>query len=86
MTTTFLDNGICTFKIDFRDVSQEKWRFGRFSSLPPMPHLPPPLRTANFITIVVSPSLTEGKNYEVGVLLTLQKHRKNESDLRVTQE
>ena len=38
-----------------RDVSHEKKRFGQFSSLPPCPH--PPLKSANFIYIVVSVSL-----------------------------
>ena len=54
MTTKFLDNKIYTFKILL------SWRFPRknsilddFSSLPPIP----PLKTANFILIVVSPSL-----------------------------
>ena len=58
MTTEFLDNKICTFKICCRGVSHEKNSvFGRFSSLPPRP---PPLKSENFIFIVVSPSLTLG--------------------------
>ena len=40
MTTKFLDNKICIFKAYCRDVSHEKQRFGRFSSLPRRPHPP----------------------------------------------
>ena len=56
MTTKFLDNKICTLKILL------SWRFptktsifGQFPSLPPRP--PPPLKSENFIFIVVSPAL-----------------------------
>ena len=55
MTTEFLDNKICSFKILL------SWRFPRktaswtiFRFAPP---LPPPPKTASFIFIVVSPSL-----------------------------
>ena len=59
MTTKFLDNQICTFKIllSWRVPRKNKTKknvFGRLSSLHPRPS---PLKSANFIFIVVSPSL-----------------------------
>ena len=55
MTTKFLDNKICTFKILL------SWRFPRKQSFlddfPLCPQGPPPLKSENFIFIVVSPSL-----------------------------
>ena len=55
MTTKFLDNRICTFKISL------SWRFPRKTAFWTIflsaPSFPPPLKTANFIFIVVSPSL-----------------------------
>ena len=57
-TTKFLDNKIFPLKIilSWRFPRKKKNSvFGRLSSLPPRP--PPPLESANFIFIVVSPSL-----------------------------
>ena len=57
MTTKFLDNKICTFKILL------SWRFPRkqafLDDFPLCPQGPPPLKSENFIFIVVSPSLKE---------------------------
>ena len=61
--TKFLDNKICTFKILLSWRFPRKQRFGRFSSLPPMP--PPPLKTANLI-FIVSPSLNLGEFLDLG--------------------
>ena len=57
MTTKFLDNKIFTFKIllSWRFPWEKNSVFGRFSSLPPCP----PFKSANFIFIVVSPSLRQ---------------------------
>ena len=57
MTTIFQDNKICTFRIllSWRYPRKKKSVFGRFSSLPPRPT---PFKNANFIFIVVLPSLT----------------------------
>ena len=56
MTTKFLDNKICTFKILL------SWRFPRKTAFldnsPLYPHARTPLESANFIIIVVSQSLT----------------------------
>ena len=56
MTTKFLDNKICTFKILL------SWRFPRkqafLDDFPLCPQGPPPLKSENFIFIVVSPSLS----------------------------
>ena len=56
MTTKFLDNTICTFKILL------SWRFPRKQALlddfPLCPQGPPPPQRETFIFIVVSPSLT----------------------------
>ena len=55
MTTNFLDNKICTFKILL------SWRFPRETALrdvfPLCPQGPPPSKAQNSIFIVVSPSL-----------------------------
>ena len=57
MTTKFLDNNICTFKILL------SWRFPRktafFDNSPLDPHVQP-LKSANFIFIVVSQSMNSG--------------------------
>ena len=58
MTTNVSTIKFALSKMYCHGVSHEKKEnsvFGRFSSLPPMP--PPPLNIANFIFIVVSPSL-----------------------------
>ena len=48
MTTKFLDNKICTFKIFVVEAfPTRKQRCGWFSSQPP--NAPPPLKTANFL-------------------------------------
>ena len=56
MTTKFLDNKICTFKILL------SWRLPRktafLATFPLCPQAPPPLKSANFIFIVVSPAPT----------------------------
>ena len=56
MTTKFLDNKIRTFKfvLSWRFPPKKNSVFGQFSSLPPWPT---PFKSANFIFIVVSPSL-----------------------------
>ena len=54
MTTKCLDNKkFALSKLYCRGVSDEKQRFGQFSSLPP-----PPSKSEKFIIIVVSPSLS----------------------------
>ena len=61
MTTKFLDNRICTFKILLSwCFPQNTAFFGQYSSLPPRP-TPPPFKSAHFISIVVSPSLSHGQ-------------------------
>ena len=57
MTTKLLDNKISTFKIWLSLRFPRRTAFWTISSLPPT--APPPLKTANFIFIVVSPSLTD---------------------------
>ena len=47
MTTKFLDNKICTFKILLSWRFHEQQRFGRFSSLPQSTP-PPPLKHCKF--------------------------------------
>ena len=60
MTTTFLDNKICTFKIFYcRGVSHEKQRFWTIVLSAPKAS---PLKSENYIFIVVSPSLKQRKN------------------------
>ena len=62
MTTKFLDNKICTFKIIL------SWRFPRKTAfLDDFPLCPPgpPLKSENFIFIVVSPSLIYRKQRNV---------------------
>ena len=55
MTTKFLDDKVCTFKILL------SWRFPRkqafLDDFPLCPQSPPPLKSEHFIFIVVSPSL-----------------------------
>ena len=65
MTTKFLDNHICTFKffLSWRFPRTKKNVFGRFSSPPPRPT---PLKSANFIFIVVSPSLICDRTRSLG--------------------
>ena len=77
MTTKFLDNKICTFKIllSWR-FPRKKHVFGRFASLPPNPH---PLRKANFIFIVVSLSLTEGEQTRRNDICVLTTRRHDEA-------
>ena len=67
MTTKFLDNKICTFKMLL------SWRFPQkpafLEDFPLCPQGPPPLKSETFIFIVVSPSLSVGKpdfNHEAG--------------------
>ena len=61
MTTKFLDNKICSFKILL------SWRFPRKNSVlddfPLCPQGPPPSKSENFIFIVVSPSLIFGSAF-----------------------
>ena len=65
MTTKFLDNKICTFKILL------SWRFPRkqafWDNFPPCPQAPP-LKSEIFIFIVVSPALSLGPDQAIGVL------------------
>ena len=64
MTTKFLDNKICTFKILL------SWRFPRktafWTIVLSAPNVPPPLKNENFIFLVVKLSLTnqEGPGIE----------------------
>ena len=58
MTTKFLDNKICTFKILLSWRFPRKTAFWTIFSLPP--RAPPPSKSENFIFIVVSPSLSFG--------------------------
>ena len=55
MTTKFLDNKICTIKISFSWLFPRKATFLDISPL--CPHAPTPLKSANFIFMVVSQSL-----------------------------
>ena len=55
MTTTFLDNAICTFKI----LLSCRFAGKTISSPPPIP----PLKTANFVFIVVTPSLRKWRGF-----------------------
>ena len=58
MTTKFLDNEICKSKIRLSWCFSNKTMFWTISLFAPNA-LTPPLKTANFIFFVVSPSLIE---------------------------
>ena len=60
MTTKFLDNKICTFKIYRRGASHKKKKTAFWTIFLSAAKVPPPSKSENSIFIVVSPSLIFG--------------------------